>query len=263
MRLSAFLFLLLLFPAQAQAFASGHIAYCDEADSTAALQDCVNKHHTAAQTQLNKVYETLIASLEGESVEKLRELQAKWISYRDDECSWEASRVETDSLVKIYELSCEARMTEDRANLLEAAYSNEDREQQSELSGFPRWMNALTSDYPDVFWRFGERKRIDLNCNGDDEVVMVGAAISRVKVLEASADTMEQDEQGRTPHGLDVVVAITESSRTGRPKSQLFRLPISQTLDGPSLCSDNVALMSIFPEETETVPEAEGAEGCQ
>lgn len=263
MRFSVLLLLLFLLPSPVHAFADGHIAYCDGADSTAALQDCVNKHHAAAQKKLNSVYEELIASLEGEAVEKLRELQATWLAYRDAECDWEASRVETDGLIKIYELSCEARMTIDRAELLEAIYKNEEKEMQAELSGFPRWMNALTTDYPDVFWRFGERKRIDLNCNGDEEVVMIGAAVSRIKVLEAAEDAMEKDEKGRTPHALDVVVAITESTRTGRPKSQLFRLPITQTLDGPSLCSDNVSLVNIVPEakaEKVSADETQGEE---
>ncbi len=260
MRLSVLLLLLFFLPSPAHAFADGHIAYCDEADSTAALQDCVNKHHAAAQNKLNQIYEELIASLEGEAVEKLRELQATWLEYRDAECEWEASRVETDGLIKIYELSCEARMTIDRAELLEAIYKNEDTEKQAELSGFPRWMNALTSDYPDVFWRFGERKRMDLNCNGDEEVIMVGAAVSRIKVLEAADDTMEKDEKGRTPHALDVVVAITENTRTGRPKSQLFRLPITQTLNGPSLCSDNVSLVSILPDAKAEKPADEEAQ---
>ncbi|MEM6781761.1 MAG: lysozyme inhibitor LprI family protein [Pseudomonadota bacterium] len=255
-----FLFvLMLLVSSNASAEISAHIAYCDEADSTAALQDCVNKHHASAQERLNTAYEKVTAELEEEDLNILRDIQAQWIAYRDAECAWESSRVETEGLMKIYELSCEARMTEDRAALLEATYDNEDQDNQSELSGFPRWMNALTEDHPDVFWRFGERERLDLNCDGNEDVVMLGAAVSRVQKLEVSETEMQEDEQGRTPHAMDVVVSITENPPTGRPTSQLFRLPITETLDGPSLCSEKVSL-AVITKENEEAELAEGEE---
>ena len=230
-------FILLSFPSVS--FAQAHIAYCDMAASTAALQKCVKKHNDSAQARLNKTYEELTAEVQDDeaSLEKLRELQQTWIMYRDNECAWESSRVETESLVKIYELSCKTRMTEDRADLLEATYKNEDAEEQGELSGFPRWMNVLSDDYPDVFWQFGERVRVDLNCDDNEDVVMLGTAVSRIKTLEASDAEMDKDQPGRTPHALDIVVAVTESPPTGRPKGQVFRLPVTETLDGPGLCS--------------------------
>lgn len=252
--LSLFILTLLCAPT-ASANQSSHIAYCDEADSTAALQDCVNKHYTSAQDRLNAAYEAVTAELEEDDLNILRDIQAQWVAYRDAECAWESSRVETEGLMKIYELSCETRMTEDRIALLEATYDKKDQSNQTELSGFPRWMNALTEDYPDVFWRFGERERLDLNCDGNEDVVMLGAAVSRVQTLEVAETEMESDEQGRTPHALDVVVSITENPPTGRPKSQLFRLPITETLDGPSLCSDKVSL-AIIIQEQETIEEA-------
>lgn len=262
MRVSGLFFvIMMLLSAPVFAEAQGHIAYCDDASSTAALQNCVNRHHTAAQERLNKVYETLSATLDEEAQGTLRELQASWLEYRDAECDWEAGRVETEGLKKIYELSCETLMTENRASLLEATYKNEDEGKQADLAGFPRWMNALTEDHPDVFWRFGERERLDLNCDGTEDVVMLGAGVSRIKVLEGSEAAMEEGESGRTPHALDVVVAITENLPTGRPKSQLFRLPITQSLEGPSLCTDKVSLKQITLDLPEDTTEEDASEG--
>lgn len=257
MRIYTLFFVLMFLPTAVLAEASGHIAYCDGASSTAALQKCVNKHHADAQEKLNIVYETVSATLEDEDLQVLRNIQSMWISYRDAECAWESSRIENSSLVKLYELSCMTLMTEDRIDLLQSTYANEDSSKLSDLSGFPRWMNAMSEDHPDVLWRFGERQRTDLNCDGTEDIIMVGAAVSRMQKLENDSE----DGQGRTPHGLDVVVGIAENTSTGRPKSQLFRLPITQSMNGPGLCSEKVTLRSYMAEQPAPLESTEaGAE---
>jgi uncharacterized protein YecT (DUF1311 family) len=228
--------------------AQSHNVYCDKANSTAAFQSCVKRHYAAAQKDLNAAYDELSADMPAEEMDKLRELQNAWLAYRDNECAWEASRIEDGPLVKIYELSCQAQMTEARTALLLTTAGNSEAAGQVELSGFPRWMNALTSDYPDVFWRFGQRKRLDLNCDGAEEIVMVGAAVSRMKKLEAQAVS---DDAGRTPQAMDVVIAVTGNPPTGRPQSQIFRLPITDTLEGPSLCDAKISLRQIEEEPAE------------
>lgn len=254
--LSACILIMFSFPAAAQ----NHNQYCDNASSTAAFQACVKRHHAAAQETLNTVYEELAVTLDAENVSVLRDLQNEWLAYRDNECAWESSRVEEEALIKVYEISCQARMTDDRIALLKTALGNSDAEGRSELYGFPRWMNALASDYPDVYWRFGERERIDLNCDGAEEIVMIGAAISRVKTLEVSAEMMEEGVQGRTPQAMDIAVAVTENPPSGRPKTQLFRLPITETLDGPHLC-DTKAQIKNISEKIET-EDTKGAASC-
>lgn len=250
---SVFLFLLVLTPFSASA--SGQIAICDMASSTAAMMGCVKKHHDEAQTKLNRIYDDVKAGLTEEDVEDLHLLQEQWIAYRDAECAWEAAQVETESLIKIYELSCIAKMTDDRAARLLDTFQNASVEGQAELGGFPRWMNALSDDYPDVFWRFGQRERVDLNCDDAEEIVMLGAAVSRVQTLEKSEG---DEDQGRTPLGMDVVVAVMSNPPTGRPTAQLFRLPITESLNGPSLCSHDVSLRSYALDGTDD--HAEGDE---
>lgn len=252
------LVLLTVFCFGKQAAAQIHTGYCDHAESTAAVQSCLNSHLSDAQKRLNKVYEKLTGTLEGEPLEKLKELQASWLEYRDNECEWEAAQPEAQALQRVYELSCMARVTEDRADLLAVALAdNEHVGEQRQFGSFPRWMNALSKDYPDVFWNYGKRTRADLDCDGEDEMVMSGVALSRVKTLEVSEDEMQEDKEGRSPHGLDVVIAIAENPATGRPQAQLFRFPVTKTLDGPNLCAANVAL-SVYERDIEPSAGEEG-----
>ena len=179
-----------------------HAKYCGEAESTATLQNCVKDHHAEAQARLNSVYEDLSKNLDDSDQDHVRAIQKRWIEYRDAECTWEAGRAQEEPLQKIAQLSCEARMTEDRADLMSASLLKEESPlQKSELSGFPRWMNALSKDNPNIFWRFGQRLRGDLNCDESEDI-----AISGIKVM----------------NGTTYVLAIVNNQAAGRPSYDVF-----------------------------------------
>lgn len=224
-----FLFLLLLFfifPVNAQA--QGHNIYCDMADSTAATQNCLKKHVDASQKRLNKVYEALERHFEAsDKKQQLKKLQQTWLDYRDAECAWEVEQTETKSLKRINELSCLARLTDDRADILGVVVMDEEAMGMvREYGSFPRWMNVLAKDNPSVYWNYGKRFARDLNCDDESEQIMTGV------VAKEQNGVVSQE----------IVVAVAENSAIGRPKAKVFRFDIADEEAQESLCSPSISL---------------------
>lgn len=208
--------------------AQGHNVYCDMADSTAATQNCLKKHVDASQKRLNKVYEELERHFEeSEKKQALKELQQTWLQYRDAECEWEVEQTETKSLKRINELSCLARLTDDRADILGVVVMDEEgMGMVREYGSFPRWMNVLAKDNPAVYWNYGQRFARDLNCDDEAEQIMTGVIV--------------KDQDGVVSQ--DVVVAVAENSAIGRPKAKIFRFNISDEESQGALCSASINL---------------------
>lgn len=251
------LFMFIPFTVQAQ----GHSAFCGQADSTAASQGCLKRHLDSAQSRLNKVYKKLTNELEGDNLASLKDLQATWLRYRDAECMWEADRSATPSLKRINELSCMARITDDRVDLLTIALSDHsDEGVQREYGSFPRWMNVVAKDNPRVFWDYGKRTSYDLDCDGDDEYIMQGLTMKSVKVSDEEAD---EDENPAVTFEQNIVLAIVQNPPTGRPKAQTFSFPVREAESSESLCSGDVSIdfgEHPEPETPESDDEDESAE---
>jgi uncharacterized protein YecT (DUF1311 family) len=236
------LFILLL---PAPVLAQGHNTYCNMADSTAATQSCLKKHLDAAQQRLNKTYNKLETQLETEEKkQELKSLQQTWLDYRDAECAWEAESTETASLKRINELSCMARVTDDRADLLTVIATDDELEGGArEYGSFPRWMNVLAKDYPLVYWDYGKRFTEDLNCDDEAEQMMTGIVV-------------EQQEDGLKE---EIVVAVTQNPATGRPKPVLFDFNVGEQMDEETLCSGQITLqvseVKELPKENEETEE--------
>lgn len=220
--------------------AQGHSAFCGQADSTAASQGCLKRHLDNAQSRLNKVYKKLTRELEGESLESLKELQNTWLRYRDAECMWEADRSATASLKRINELSCMARITDDRVDLLTIALSdNSDEGVQREYGSFPRWMNVVAKDNPDIFWNYGKRTSSDLDCDGDEEFIMQGLTMKSVK---STSDEEDTEDNPAVNFEQNIVFAIAQNPSTGRPTAQIFNFPVRTQESTESLCSSDVSI---------------------
>lgn len=234
-----FLGLFFLFPAPSQA--QGHSVFCGKADSTAASQECLKRHLDSAQKRLNKIYNKLGDSLESEKLDELKELQQTWLTYRDSECMWEAERSETPSLKRVNELSCMARVTEDRADLLTIVYGDgEDTSIQREFGDFPRWMNAMAKDNPSVFWDYGRRTEHDLDCDGESEYIMQGIETSSLP--DAEKEEGEEDKAREKRFSQEVVVAIAQNPPTGRPEVKTFKFPVMDQDNNEIICSNDISL---------------------
>lgn len=211
------------------AIAQRHTGYCDQANSTADALECVNKHDHDTQEKLNLLFKVIANTQDEQTKSTLNIAQKNWIAYRDTHCEWEANLAESPSLKRVYELSCLAEMTEKRIKLLELVQKREKENAPREFSTQPRWMNALALDYPEIFWRYGEWKSTDMNCDGEDEQIMTGMSIVHIQdsvTIEDNAVT-----EG-THHDVEIIIAVSDNPETGRPKAKLLRLPISDKYVG-------------------------------
>lgn len=206
--------------------AQEHSIYCKNVDSTAASQECLKKHLKTAQNRLNKIYVKLGETLEADRLEELKSLQKIWLTYRDAECMWEAARPEEVSLKRVNELSCMARVTEDRADLLTIAYDDSAHpDKQRQFGDFPSWMNAVAKQYPAIYWNYGARIEGDMNCDGQNEHVMTG--------LQMGTEYP------------DIHLAIIENPLVGKPTPTLFTFPVVTQSDKEienSICNDDVSV---------------------
>ncbi len=245
MRISYFILISLLFlPLSVNA--QGHNVYCDMADSTAATQGCLKKHLDSAQSRLKKVYDGLLVKLETEEEkQQLKDLQKTWLAYRDAECQWEAERTETASLKRINELSCMARVTDGRADLLTVVSADEALDGSvREYGSFPRWMNVLAKDYPSVYWDYGKRFAEDLDCDEEPEQIMTGLSVKK------EGDVLKQE----------MTIAVVQNPVTGRPKAQLFKFNVGDEAQEATLCNSQVTLAIAQEKATE---EVEGQDEAQ
>ncbi|MCB1556109.1 MAG: DUF1311 domain-containing protein, partial [Alphaproteobacteria bacterium] len=164
------------------------IGYCDAAESTADFQDCVNRRYKDAQIALNDVFDLLLA--EGKENnnaasdpavkpdEALETVQKNWLSYRDAQCGWEKDRAESAGLARVYELACLASLTEARTARLMKAFARTESAAPPEFGNWPRWMNVVAHEHPDIFWRYGTVHQTDLDCDGRAERVMTGLSVA-------------------------------------------------------------------------------------
>ena len=211
--------------AQVSGGVKGHGGYCDQAESTASIQRCLKRHLDSAQRRLNVVYKKLGTTLEGEKLEELKELQQTWLRYRDAECMWESAQTETPSLKRVHELSCMARVTEDRADLLGIVFGDvENPEAPREYGTFPRWMNALVKDRPGIYWDYGGRKSYDLNCDGEDEFIMEGVQLKREKLPAQEQKDQEEgaEEILSAAFSGEKIVAIVQNPPWGGPRPRFL-----------------------------------------
>lgn len=259
------------------AFSQRHSGYCDRAESTAAALECVNRHNKDAQQALNDVYKGLFAT-QKEAGEKnaslLGKAQKDWIAYRNAQCSWEASLAPSDSLTRIYELSCLTAMTELRTRWLSSVKGLEEKKAPPEFSTSPRWMNVLTLENPDIYWHFGDWIRADLDCDGQDENIMTGLRLRpQVKADDGDKAVSDHTEQESTAslYTTEMVVAVAENPVTGKPAVTLISTPVDEKRnDGTAFCSPDVSMaISGFPasadEEdlTETAADDKSAKSCR
>lgn len=249
-------FIVILCGFQSKAEAQGHSLYCSQAESTAASQKCLQRHLDTAQNRLNGIYQGLNKVVEGEALTALKELQANWLTYRDAECMWEASLSENPSLKRMNELSCLARITEDRADILSVALNDERNagdaiETQREYGSFPRWMNVIAKQEPKAYWDYKDRTRFDLDCDGDDEYVMTGVSIK---------ETGNSGLYSALYH-----VAVAENPPIGTPVATVFDFSIGDVEAESNICTATPILRYIAEDQeaadTEGVSE-ENHEAC-
>ena len=238
---SAFLFfLVLLFSPVSSVFAGPGGQNCDKARSSADVMRCLTRENEQAQIDLNKAFDALSMQKSGEDLTRVKDTQAQWVKYRDQDCVFETEHFETESLKRLESLRCINRLTQERIVAIENSLEKSAEDEIiGEATTQPRWMNALAEDHPDVFWRYGASVEGDADCDGEMEYLMAGLR--------------QTEESGE----LEPLISISENPATGRPQSAVIVLPSVTDAEGgetPGQCG------ALFEIEFKAV-EVEATEG--
>lgn len=192
------------FPGGAHAFDA-----CKRAKNSMDELACIDQKYEGVQADLSALYDSLLQTQNEDALPILREAQQTWVAYRDLECAWEAAQDAGEMLNRLREVACLVKVTQGRIAVLQSFIPGEDTDKIAEPTGIlvesPRWLNTLSDEDPDIFWRYGSRVETDLNCDGTAEFVLPGVQLSK--------------EAGHKPARF---VAIVENPAMGLPGHQNF-----------------------------------------
>ncbi len=181
---------------------------CTDARSTADILKCNIAQNARAQETLNATFTSVLKKQSGETLEQIKNVQSRWLEYRDQQCGLEAEQIEDGSLRRIQELRCLTRVSDERTVALNS-FNVVEHVRAGEIAAQPRWMNALAVDNANVFWRYGAVSEVDLDCDGHNEFMLIGLRVD--------------DKTGAARS----VVSVSANPKTGRPLSTVLDLPIS------------------------------------
>ncbi len=236
-----FLSFLLMLLASVQSFAAQD---CDKARSSADVMKCLTRQHEAAKKDLNAVFDKFVGQTPTEGLAEIKDIQARWLEYRDLECAQEAADFEAESLKRLESLRCMNRLTLERVSAIEKSFQNEKEAAViGEAAAQPRWMNALAEDNPDIFWRYGARTSGDLDCDGEAEQIMSGAHVANEGAVKP-------------------VVSISDNPSTGRPESAVVTLELMDE-DEAATCGLLTKLQYIQQAAEDPAGEEQETKACQ
>lgn len=187
--------------------------YCKNAEDSADILACTKKYADEIRDDMQASYADIIGVIPEESAADLQRSQNLWVQYRDSHCQLEATLSATKSLERINELACQARLGVQRDQILTAMIDKQVERDESETEKpllAVRWMNVLISDYPDIYWRFKNKRVGDINCDGIDENIVIG---------------LKAGTAGQNKAAENFVLGISENPITGRPKSYAIDIP--------------------------------------
>lgn len=93
------------------AFASEN---CKDPQSQSAINTCAKNVYVHEDAQLNMAYRQLVAKLEENHREKLKEIQLAWIKYRDLHCDFYSASYMVGTMYPVVRYSCLSQMTKQR-----------------------------------------------------------------------------------------------------------------------------------------------------
>ena len=93
---------------------------CKNPQSQLAMNTCAAKDYERDDASLNKTYKDLVAKLEKDRREKVKEIQIAWIKYRDLQCDFDSASYEGGTMYSLVRSSCLSQMTKQRTKDLKA-----------------------------------------------------------------------------------------------------------------------------------------------
>ncbi|EKT4479873.1 MULTISPECIES: lysozyme inhibitor LprI family protein [Pseudomonas putida group] len=94
----------------------------DTASSTVAMNACIGAETQVQDQRLNRVYKQLMGKLDAGQQKSLRDVQRKWLAYRDGNCQFHV-QASGGTLAQLEGGSCMMDMTRERAAELERVLS--------------------------------------------------------------------------------------------------------------------------------------------
>ncbi|UVL79386.1 lysozyme inhibitor LprI family protein [Pseudomonas putida] len=94
----------------------------DKASSTVAMSECIKAETHVQDQRLNRVYKQLMGKLDAGQQKSLRDVQRKWLAYRDGNCQFHV-QASGGTMAQLEGGSCMMDMTRDRAAELERVLS--------------------------------------------------------------------------------------------------------------------------------------------
>ncbi|MBV4492923.1 lysozyme inhibitor LprI family protein [Pseudomonas oryzicola] len=94
----------------------------DRASSTVAMSECIRAETQVQDQRLNRVYKQLMSRLDAGQQKSLRDVQRKWLAYRDGNCQFHV-QASGGTMAALEGGTCLMDMTRDRAAELERLLS--------------------------------------------------------------------------------------------------------------------------------------------
>ena len=108
--------------AQADDYTPGYGQCMDKASTTVAMSECIQAETQLQDQRLNRVYKQLMGKLDAGQQKSLRDVQRKWLAYRDGNCGFHV-QASGGTMAQLEGGTCVMDMTRDRAAELERVLS--------------------------------------------------------------------------------------------------------------------------------------------
>ncbi|MNC11109.1 hypothetical protein D3C76_280090 [compost metagenome] len=108
--------------ALADDYTPGYGQCMDKASSTVAMSECIRAETQLQDQRLNRVYKQLMGKLDAGQQKSLRDVQRRWLAYRDGNCGFHV-QASGGTMAQLEGGTCVMDMTRDRAAELERVLS--------------------------------------------------------------------------------------------------------------------------------------------
>ncbi|MBA6061520.1 lysozyme inhibitor LprI family protein [Pseudomonas juntendi] len=108
--------------AVADDYTAAYVHCMDKASSTVAMSECIGAETQVQDQRLNRVYQQLMGKLDAGQQKNLRDVQRKWLAYRDGNCQFHV-QASGGTMAQLEGGTCMMSMTRDRSAELERVLS--------------------------------------------------------------------------------------------------------------------------------------------
>lgn len=191
---------------------------CDNIKSTAEAMECVKTKKEKAQKDLNELFDKFAGTLETDELAVFRNAQKEWLKFRGQQCELESALAQKDSLKTLYKMECIEKLTRSRLAHLGGLMGWSSSDEPREFGKFPKWVNVIEAEHPNIFWELKSSVTTDLDCDGDKEHALTG-----IEILSDQKSGTSSKNAADNYH-LVVAIGIIEDTKSGQPRTTVRKL---------------------------------------